>query len=69
MSNSVSVKEKVATVEIRLSVEDFLEQWRELEEPGEPTQADYDTFLTGEMQGYLRENGDCSVIKLKPLEK
>lgn len=61
----MKIEEKVAVVEVSLSIEDFLEQWGDMEEPGEPTQADYDAFLEGVMREYLQREGDCSRVTLK----
>lgn len=38
----MNILPKVAIVEFNLPVEDFLEEWEDLEEEGEPTQQDYD---------------------------
>jgi hypothetical protein len=40
-------------LEYTLSVDDFLEMWDLMEEPGEPTQKDYDTFLHSYAEQYF----------------
>lgn len=60
----MEIEAKIAIVEFNLSVEDFLEEWADLEEEGEPTQQDYDYFLEAGMRGYLQREGDCANVTL-----
>lgn len=61
----MEIKAKIAIVEFSLSIEDFLEEWADLEEEGEPAQEDYDGFLEAGMRGYLQREGDCAKVFLK----
>jgi hypothetical protein len=46
---------KVAYIDLKyiLSVDEFLEMWNEMEEPGDPTQEDYDRWCLSNAKGYF----------------
>jgi hypothetical protein len=47
------IKPKTAYIEIDCSIDDFFEEWEEMEEPGEPTQEDYDKWAFATAMGFL----------------
>jgi hypothetical protein len=63
MTNSITPKVAYIPLEYHMSVEDFLECWKDMEMEDEPTQEDYDAFvLEGgksyfyDMRGELERN-------------
>jgi hypothetical protein len=53
MNNPIIPKVAYIPLEYTLSVDEFLEIWNEMEEPGEPTQKDYDDFCLSHAKGYF----------------
>ena len=69
MTNSIIPKVAYIPLEYHMSVEDFLEVWKDMEMEEEPTQEDYDTFILergksyfydmrGELELYIRLTED-----------
>ena len=55
MTHPIIPKVAYIDLEYRLSVDKFLEMWNKMEEPGEPTQEDYDDFFLSHAKGYFHD--------------
>ena len=53
MTNSITPKVAYIPLEYHMSVEDFLEVWKDMEMEDEPTQEDYDTFILDRGKSYF----------------
>ena len=53
MTNSIIPKIAYIPLEYHMSVEDFLEVWKDMEMEDEPTQEDYDTFILDRGKSYF----------------
>ena len=53
MTNSITPKIAYIPLEYHMSVEDFLEIWKEMEIKEEPTQEDYDAFVLDHGKSYF----------------
>ena len=53
MTNSITPKVAYIPLEYHMSVEDFLEVWKEMENEEEPTQEDYDTLVLDRGKSYF----------------
>jgi hypothetical protein len=53
MTNSIIPKVAYIPLEYHMSVEDFLEVWKDMEMEEEPTQEDYDTFILERGKSYF----------------
>ncbi len=53
MTNSIIPKVAYIPLEYHMSVEDFLEVWKDMEMEEEPTQEDYDTFILDRGKSYF----------------
>ena len=55
MTNSITPKVAYIPLEYHMSVEDFLEVWKDMEMEEEPTQEDYDNFVLGRGLSYFHD--------------
>lgn len=55
MTNSITPKVAYIPLEYHMSVEDFLEVWKDMEMEEEPTQEDYDTAVLDRAQSYFHD--------------
>jgi hypothetical protein len=53
MTNPIIPKVAYIPLEYHMSVEDFLEVWKDMEMEDEPTQEDYDTAVLDRAQSYF----------------
>jgi len=53
MTNHIIPKVAYISLEYHMSVEDFLEVWKDMEMEDEPTQEDYDTFILDRGKSYF----------------
>ncbi len=53
MTNPIIPKVAYIPLEYTLSVDEFLERWKDMEEEGEPTQKDYDDWCLADAKGYF----------------
>jgi hypothetical protein len=53
MTNPIIPKVAYIPLEYHMSVEDFLEVWKDMEMEEEPTQEDYDTFILERGKSYF----------------
>lgn len=53
MTNSITPKVAYIPLEYHMSVEDFLEVWKDMEMEEEPTQEDYDTAVLDRARSYF----------------
>jgi hypothetical protein len=53
MTNPIIPKVAYIALEYRLSVDEFISLWNEMEEPGEPTQKDYDDWCLADARAYF----------------
>ena len=53
MTNPIISKVAYIPLEYHMSVEDFLEVWKDMEMEEEPTQEDYDTFILDRGKSYF----------------
>jgi hypothetical protein len=63
MTHPIIPKVAYIPLEYHMSVEDFLEVWKDMEMEEKPTQEDYDTFILDrgksyfyDMRGYIEDN-------------
>ena len=57
MTNSITPKVAYIPLEYHMSVEDFLEVWKDMGMEDEPTQEDYDTAVLDRAQSYFYDMG------------
>ena len=55
MTNSITPKVAYIPLEYHMSVEDFLEVWKDMEMEEEPTQEDYDAFVLDRGKSYFHD--------------
>lgn len=55
MTNSITPKVAYIPLEYHMSVEDFLEVWKDMEMKEEPTQEDYDTAVLERGKSYFND--------------
>ena len=55
MTNSITPKVAYIPLEYHMSVEDFLEVWKDMEMEDEPTQEDYDAFVLDRGKSYFHD--------------
>jgi len=55
MTNSITPKVAYIPLEYHMSVEDFLEVWKDMEMEDEPTQEDYDTLVFDRGLSYFHD--------------
>ena len=53
MTNSITPKVAYISLEYHMSIEDFLEVWKDMEKEEEPTQEDYDAFVLDMGKSYF----------------
>ena len=55
MTNPITPKVAYIPLEYHMSVEDFLECWKDMEMEDEPTQEDYDAFVLDRGKSYFHD--------------
>ena len=55
MTNPITPKVAYIPLEYHMSVEDFLEVWKDMEMEDEPTQEDYDTAVLDRGKSYFHD--------------
>ena len=55
MTNSITPKVAYIPLEYHMSVEDFLEVWKDMGMEDEPTQEDYDAFVLDRGKSYFHD--------------
>ena len=55
MTNPITPKVAYIPLEYHMSVEDFLEVWKDMEMEEEPTQEDYDAFVLDRGKSYFHD--------------